>query len=66
MPAPTPTPLEKLERLMADLDAGLYDNQMPEVPGSLSVPGPLERFSEVKAFDLKAWAGRGGIRQPEA
>lgn len=65
MPALTPTTLEKLERLTADLDAGLYDNQLPNVSTGLPVPGPLERFSEVKTFDVKAWAERRGIRLPE-
>lgn len=68
MPDPLqPTP-DELERLIADLDAGVYDEELLASRGWLegepALP-KLERFAEVKPFDVKAWAERKGVKLPE-
>lgn len=60
--------LDDLERLMVVLDAGVYDDQF-ELPAhgepTPASSAPLQRFAEVKPFDVKAWAERKGIKLPE-
>lgn len=67
MPDPGLLTPDELERLMADLDAGVYDQELRASRGWLdgqpTLP-QLERFSEVKPFDVKAWAERKGIKLP--
>lgn len=66
MPAPTQRPHSELDRLLADLDEGVYDGQLPEPAASTSELARPQRFSELKPFDVKAWAERKGIKLPEA
>lgn len=58
-----PMPPDEVERLVADLDAGTYDVQVgiAEAVG----PAPPQRFSDVKQFDVRAWAKRKGINVPK-
>lgn len=67
MPRPTPLTPDELERLMADLDAGVYDDELRTsrgwIDGEPTLP-QLERFSELKEFDVKDWAERRGIKLP--
>lgn len=68
MPDPLQLTPDELERLMADLDAGVYDEELRASRGWLegeSTLPPLERFSEVKPFDVEAWAERKGVKLPE-
>lgn len=53
---------EELERLMADLEAGVYDGQRRVPPGA--EPSLPPKFSELKPFDVLAWAQRRGIKLP--
>lgn len=67
MPDPSPLTPDELERLMADLGAGVYDKELRASRGWLDGQPPLpqlERFSEGKQFDVKAWAERKGIKLP--
>lgn len=68
MPRPTPLTPDEIDRLMADLDAGVYDEELRAsrgwLEGAPTVP-QLERFSELKEFDVKAWAERKGVKLPE-
>lgn len=54
---------EQLERLIADLEAGVYDGQLHVLPSA--EPSPLPKFSDLKPFDVLAWAKRRGITVPE-
>lgn len=57
-----PMPPDEVERLVADLDAGTYDAQ---VGNAQAVgPAPPQRFSDVKQFDVRAWAKGKGIKLP--
>lgn len=66
----TPAPLtpDEIERLVADLDAGVYDEELAASRGwpGETAPAPVRKFSELKEFDVKAWAERRGITLPEA
>lgn len=55
-----PMPPDDVERLISDLDAGIYDPQtrIAQAVG----PAPPQRFSDVKQFDVRAWAKRKGIK----
>jgi hypothetical protein len=57
-----PMPSDEVERLTADLDAGTYDAQVATAPGV--EPATPQRFSDVKQFDVRAWAKRKGIKLP--
>ncbi len=59
--------LDDLERLMVALDVGVYDDQfeLPAHGEPTPASAPLQRFAEVKPFDVKAWAERKGIKLPE-
>lgn len=54
---------EELERLMAELDTGALDEQLP--PSAEAKPAPLAKFVELSPFDVRAWAQRRGIKLPE-
>lgn len=54
---------EELERLMADLEARVYDGQLRIPPGA--EPSPPPKFSDLNSFDVVAWAKRRGITLPE-
>jgi len=54
---------EEVERLMADLEAGVYDGQLHVLPSA--EPSPLPKFSDLQPFDVLAWAKRRGITLPE-
>lgn len=56
-------PPDDVERLTADLDAGTYDAQVATAPGV--EPATPQRFSDVKQFDVRAWAKRKGIKLPK-
>lgn len=58
-----PMPPDEVERLTADLDAGTHDAQVATEPGVQ--PATPQRFSDVKQFDVRAWAKRKGIRLPK-
>jgi hypothetical protein len=58
------TPVE-LERLVADLEAGVYDAQLSAPVVNLPPPAQLQRFSELRPFDVKAWAERKGLKLPQ-
>jgi hypothetical protein len=64
MTTPIPMTPDELEWLAADLDAGVYDDQLPRPPGGLPAPEQPQRFSDLKQFDVKAWAERRGIKLP--
>lgn len=59
----SPMPLDEVERLVADLDAGTHDAQVATAPGV--EPATPQRFSDVKQFDVQAWAKRKGIKLPK-
>lgn len=66
MPPATPTTPVELERLVADLDAGVYDAQLSAPLDDLPSPaGQPQRFSELQPFDVKAWAERKGLKLPQ-
>lgn len=60
----TPTPLtpDELERLVADLDEGAYDDRL--VATASVEPAHLAKFADVTPFDVRAWAERRGIKLP--
>lgn len=58
----SPMPPDEVERLAADLDAGKYDAQVAAAPGV--EPATAQRFSDVKQFNVRAWAKRKGIKPP--
>lgn len=53
---------EEIERLIADLETGVYDDQLRVPPGA--EPGPLQKFSVLKPSDVLAWAQCRGIELP--
>lgn len=55
----------ELERLVAELDAGVFDGQGPVPLDGLPAPAQPQRFSELQPFDVRAWAERKGIKLPE-
>lgn len=54
---------DEVERLVADLDSAKHDGQV-EVPQGAG-PAPLQKFSGVKQFDVRAWAESKGIKFPK-
>jgi hypothetical protein len=58
-----PMPPDEVERLITDLDSGAYDGQARTAQDV--GPAPLERFSDVKQLDVRAWAKRKGIKLPK-
>ena len=54
---------EEVERLVADLDSAEHDGQ-DEVPYRVR-PAPMQKFSDVKQFDVRAWAKSKGIKLPK-
>lgn len=58
-----PMPPNEVERLAADLDAGTYDAQVATAPDV--EPATPQRFTDVKQFDVRAWAKRKGIKLPK-
>lgn len=54
---------DEVERLVADLDSGKYDGQVGVEPAVGSAP--VQRFSDVRQFDVRAWAKRKGIKLPK-
>lgn len=68
MATTVPLPPDELERLVAEIDAGVYDDELRAPRGQLegqpALP-QLERFSEVKPFDVRAWATRNGVKLPD-
>lgn len=55
-----PMPPGDVVRLIADLDSGSCDGQVESAQGV--EPAPPQRFSDVKQFDVRAWAKRKGIK----
>ena len=53
MSTPAPLTPDEIERLLADLDAGLYDEELAADRDGSSEAQP-QRFSELKEFDVKA------------
>lgn len=66
MTKPPPLTPGEVKRLMAELDAGVYDEELLASRGLLPEAAQPLRFSELKEFDVKAWAERRGIKLPEA
>lgn len=64
---PSLTP-DEIERLMAELDAGVHDEDLAAtLRGTLeAAPAHVPKFSELTPFDVKAWAERKGIKLPKA
>lgn len=62
---PTPLSLDKLQRLMADLEAGLYDGR-PRAPIQKAPSAAPQRFADLKPFDVKAWAERKRLKLRDA
>lgn len=60
MAMPTPLTPDELERLVADLEAGVYDDKS-SVPLDIE-PAQAQKFADLKAFDVRAWAERKGIK----
>ena len=58
-----PMPPDEVERLVADLDSAELDGQ-DEAPQGVE-PAPQQRFSDVKQFDVRAWAKRKGVKLPK-
>ncbi len=54
---------DEVERLVADLDSAEHDGQ-DEVLHRVR-PTPLQKFSDVKQFDVRAWAESKGIKFPK-
>ena len=52
-----------VERLVADLDSGSDGGQVETAQGVESAP--KQRFSDVKQFDVRAWARRKGVKLPK-
>ncbi|WP_298829478.1 hypothetical protein [uncultured Piscinibacter sp.] len=61
MAEPKPLTPDELERLLADLDEGAYDDLLVP-PGDQAAP--TGKFADVKPFDVRAWAERRGIKLP--
>lgn len=53
---------DELERLLADLDAGVYDDQIRTQRAAEQAR--LPKFEDVKPFDVLAWARLRGIKTP--
>lgn len=66
MSTPNPMSPDEIERLMADLDAGVYDEELAASRGLPREAAQPQRFSELKEFDVRAWAERRGIKLPGA
>lgn len=58
-----PMPPDEVERLVVDLDSGKHDSQVGVEPTTGSAP--VQRFSDVKQFDVRAWAKRKGVKLPK-
>lgn len=58
------SPVE-LERLVAELDAGDHDERMAPPASGPTAAAPLQRFADVKPFDVTAWAERKGVKLPQ-
>jgi hypothetical protein len=56
-------PPDEVERLVADLDSGKYDGHFAAEPPI--GPASVQRFSDVKQFDVGAWAKRKGVKLPK-
>ena len=61
MAEPKPLTADELERLMADLDEGAYDEML--VPPGDKAALAL-KFANLKPFDVRAWAERRGLKLP--
>lgn len=64
MPSEPQLPPDELERLVAELDAGDHDDRLPLPSGGATSDVPLQRFADVRPFDVRAWAERKGLRLP--
>jgi len=58
-----PMPPDEVVRLIADLDSGSYDAQVQTMQGV--EPAPPQQFSDIKRFDVRAWAKRKGVKLPK-
>lgn len=56
-------PPEEVERLIADLDSAEFESTEEVSRGTGQVP--TQRFSDIKPFDVRAWAKRKGIKLPK-
>lgn len=54
--------LDELERLVGNLEVGVYDGQLRVAPGAK--PGPLAKFFELKPFDVLSGADCRGVKLP--
>lgn len=55
---------KSVEQLVRDLEAGLYDEQLPPPREELREAAP-QMFADVPAFDVRAWAARKGVKLPD-
>lgn len=58
-----PMPPGEVERLAADLDVGTCGAQLAGAPDA--EPATPQRFTDVKQFDVRAWAKRKGMKLPK-
>jgi hypothetical protein len=58
-----PMPPDEVERLVADLDSAEHHGQDGVSQGVGSAP--LQRVSDVKQLDVRAWAKRKGVKVPK-
>lgn len=59
----SPLPSEEVERLVADLGATEHEGQDDVFQGV--GPTPRKGFSDVKHFNVRAWAKRKGVKLPK-
>lgn len=61
MAEPKPLTADELERLLADLDEGAYDEMLVARGDTAAL---TRKFVDLAPFDVRAWAERRGIKLP--
>ena len=64
MADPAPLSADELEQLVKDLESGRLDDPL-QLPKSVE-PAGLEKFADVKPFDVRQWAERRNIKLPDS